>query len=220
MAIARVGRAAETDFVGAPVGIMDQMASSLADDRTALFLDARTLAYERVPLPAGCALAVVDSGISHDHATGDYRTRRAECEMAAALLGVRELRDVGLDRMHDIAKLPAPLDRRARHVVTENRRVLDAVDRDAQWRPALASGALFTASHASMRDDFEVERSGGRPPRGAGAVPGRGLRGAPDGGRVRRSGRGLVREGSAREVADRIVSEAKAGARVLLPEAP
>ncbi|MDP9037296.1 MAG: galactokinase [Myxococcota bacterium] len=153
--IARLGRAAETDFVGAPVGIMDQMACSLADEHTALFLDTRTLAYERIALPASGALVVIDSGVAHDHAAGDYRTRRAECDRAASLLGVAELRDVTSHRFADVAALPPPLDRRARHVITENRRVLDAVDAmKAGNLPRL--GALFTDSHRSMKDDFEV----------------------------------------------------------------
>jgi galactokinase len=152
--IARLGRAAETDFVGAPVGIMDQMASSLAQPGVALFIDTRTLATEPVALPDGTALAVINSGVAHNHAHGDYRTRRAECERAASILGVTELRDVGPDDLDRLASLPPPLDRRARHVVTENQRVLDAV---AAMRAgdARALGALFTASHLSQRDDYE-----------------------------------------------------------------
>jgi galactokinase len=150
--IARVGRAAETDFVGAPVGIMDPMAASLADATTALFLDTRTLAFERLPLPHDVELLVIDSGVEHDHAVGGYRTRRAECERAAALLGVAELRDVSAIPE---GVLPAPLDRRARHVVAENARVLAAVE-CLRAGDARRLGALFDASHASLRDDFEV----------------------------------------------------------------
>ncbi|WP_437933863.1 galactokinase [Sorangium sp. So ce341] len=153
--IARIAHAAEHDFVGAPVGNMDQMAASLADEHTALFIDTRTLAFERIPLPAEAELLVVDSGVAHQHASGDYKTRRAECERAAALLGVRQLRDVDAAAEQRIASLPAPLDRRARHVVTENARVLAAV---AALRAGdlVRLGELFDASHRSMRDDFEV----------------------------------------------------------------
>ncbi|WP_437669414.1 galactokinase [Sorangium sp. So ce131] len=153
--IARIAHAAEFDFVGAPVGMMDQMAASLADENTALFLDTRTLAFERIPLPAEAELLVVNSGVAHQHASGDYKTRRAECERAAELLGVPQLRDVDASVEPRIASLPAPLDRRARHVVTENARVLAAV---AALRAGdLAQlGRLFDASHRSMRDDFEV----------------------------------------------------------------
>ncbi|WP_438022234.1 galactokinase [Sorangium sp. So ce233] len=153
--IARIAHAAEHDFVGAPVGTMDQMAASLADESTALFIDTRTLAFERVPLPPEAELLVVNSGVAHQHASGDYKTRRAECERAAAALGVPQLRDVDAAAEHRIASLPAPLDRRARHVVTENARVLAAV---AALRAGdlVRLGQLFDASHRSMRDDFEV----------------------------------------------------------------
>ena len=152
--IARVAHDAETTLVGAPVGVMDQMAASLADAGAALFLDTRTLAYERLPLPPDTELAIVDSGITHRHASGEYRQRRAECERAAAMAGVPALRDLTPSALAALP-LPAPLDRRARHVVTENARVLDAV---AALRrgDAPALGRLFGASHASMRDDYDV----------------------------------------------------------------
>src|SRR5207249_1374909 len=88
VAIARIGQRSENQFVGAQVGIMDPMAASLADEGTALFLDARSLAHERVPLPRGADLVVVNSGVAHSHAAGDYNTRRAACERACALLGI------------------------------------------------------------------------------------------------------------------------------------
>jgi galactokinase len=153
--IALLARRAENEFVGAPVGIMDQMACSLADERSALLIDTRSLAYERVPLAEGAALLVIDSGVRHSHASGDYRVRRDECPRAAEALGVGSLRDVTASDLPRIARLPSPLDRRARHVVTENDRVLAAAD--ALRRNDLATvGELFYASHASMRDDFEV----------------------------------------------------------------
>ena len=86
--IARLGQQAENEFVGAPVGIMDEMASSLGRPGVALFIDTRSLAYEPVALPRGTELVVINSGVAHQHAGGDYRTRRAESERAAALLGV------------------------------------------------------------------------------------------------------------------------------------
>jgi galactokinase len=155
VALALLAHRAEHDFVGARVGVMDQMAASLADTRTALFLDARSLAYEAVPLPASLGLLVIDSGLTHRHTAGDYNARRNECERAAALLGVGSLRDVRPDDLGQTTSLPAPLDRRVRHVVTENARVSEAVA--ALRRDDLpALGALFLASHASMRDDFAV----------------------------------------------------------------
>jgi galactokinase len=153
--LARIGQRVETDFVGAPIGIMDQMACSLADDGHMLFLDTRSLHYEQIPLPRAAQLVVIDSGVSHSHAGGEYRTRRDECARAAALLHVPQLRDVSVSELARVAALPEPLSRRARHVVTENQRVLDTVEafRAADLQTA---GALLSASHASMRDDFEV----------------------------------------------------------------
>ncbi len=154
--LAKLGQRAENEFVGAPCGIMDQMACSLAEDAVALFLDTRTLAYDRVPLPPGVDLVVVNSGVSHSVAGADYAARRRECEQAASILGVAQLRDVPLERLEEtLAPLPDILRRRARHVVTEDRRVLDAVTAmRAGDLPRL--GDLFYASHASMRDDYHV----------------------------------------------------------------
>ncbi len=153
--VARLGQRAENGFVGAQVGIMDPLAASLADEQSALFIDTRTLDYRRVPLPRQVELAVLSSGIAHAHADGDYNARRYECEQACALLGVGELRDLGLDDLARIAALPEPLDRRARHVVTENARVLAAVDA-MRGGDVDQLGKLFYESHASMRDDYEV----------------------------------------------------------------
>jgi len=155
--LAMLARKAENEFVGAPVGVMDHMACSLADTRAALFIDTRSLEYKRVPLPAAAALLVVDSGVRHSHVSGEYRVRREECRRAARALGVAALRDVGIADLDRVGRLPAPLNRRARHVVTENARVLAAVA--ALGRGDLPEvGRLFLASHASMRDDFDVSR--------------------------------------------------------------
>jgi galactokinase len=152
--IAKIAHRAETELVGAPVGIMDQMAASLADADDALFLDTKTLAFERLPLPAGVGLIVIHSGVAHRHAGGEYRTRRAECDEAARRLGVAWLRDVDAEHLQQAA-LPPPLDRRARHVVTENARVLQARDALTAGDPRTL-GTLMSASHESMRDDFEI----------------------------------------------------------------
>jgi len=156
--IALAGQKAENDFVGAPVGIMDQMAASLGDEGKALFLDTRTLRFERVPLPAGAELVVIDSGISHSHAggaEGGYRVRRQECEQAAELLGFRQLRDLDNQDLWRLVALPEPLDRRARHVITENARVRSAVAA-MQEGDLVRLGKLLNLSHQSLRDDFEV----------------------------------------------------------------
>ncbi|MFO7178285.1 MAG: galactokinase [Pseudomonadota bacterium] len=153
--LARLGQRAETRFVGANVGIMDQMAAVFADEHTALLLDTRTLAFERVPLPDTLEIGVIDSGVRHAHASGGYNERREECERAAALLGVRSLCELSVDALPRVLELPEPLARRARHAITEHARVGAAAD-------ALRAGdgdalrALFTASHASQRDDFAV----------------------------------------------------------------
>lgn len=153
--LARAAQRVETDFVGAPIGIMDQMASSLAGERDALFLDTRSLVFERIALPNTLDLVVIDSGVRHQHAGGEYATRRRESEEAARLLGVARLRDVSLDDLARVEALPPVLARRARHIVSENDRVLRA--RDALVAGDLRRlGALFNASHASMRDDYEV----------------------------------------------------------------
>lgn len=153
--LALLGQRAENELVGAPVGAMDQLCASLGQPGSALFIDTRTFATRLVPLPEGLDLIVIDSGLQHDHATGDYRTRRAECEEAARLLGVPQLRDLGLDDLARVARLPDPLARRARHVITEDDRVLAAVAA-LEARDLRTLGELFVASHASMRDDFEV----------------------------------------------------------------
>ena len=153
--LAQLGQRAENDFVGAPVGIMDQMAASLADEHRALFLDTRTLQCETVALPPAAALVVVNSGVSHSHASGDYRTRRAECERAAALLGVAQLRDLGVNDLARVDALADPWNRRAKHVITENQRVLDAVAA-MKAGDAVTLGRLFDESHASQRDDYDV----------------------------------------------------------------
>jgi galactokinase len=153
--LAQLGQSAENDFVGARCGIMDQMAASLADATTALFLDTRSLQFRRVPLPPEADLVVVHSGVSHGIAGGEYNTRRAECEQAARLLGVPQLRDLTTDDLPRIEKLDEPLRRRARHVVTEDERVLDAVTALGA-SDATRLGDLFNQSHDSMRDDFDV----------------------------------------------------------------
>lgn len=159
VALARIGRMAENEAVGAPTGIMDQMASMLGEPDSAIFLDCRSLTADVVPLgmaDAGLAVLVMDTRVTHAHSTGGYRERRAACERGAAILGVPALRDVAVA---DLARAESLMDdvtfRRVRHIVTENQRVQDTV---ATLRTAGARGIgdLLVASHASMRDDFEI----------------------------------------------------------------
>jgi galactokinase len=148
--IAQLAQRAEIDYAGVHCGVMDQMASSLADADRMLFLDTRSLERRLLPMPADTELLIVDSGLSRSLAASAYNQRRAECEQAARQLGVASLREV--TRPDAVESLPEPLRRRARHVVTENARVLRAVEEDG----AGAFGQLMNASHASLRDDYEV----------------------------------------------------------------
>ena len=159
VALAKVGRTAENEAVGAPTGIMDQMASMLGEVDAAIFLDCRSLEATVVDLgfaAAGLELLVIDTGVKHSHATGGYGERRAACERGAAIMGVPALRDVSVDDLPRAAELMDDVTfRRVRHVVTENQRVLDTVRTLAGSGPT-AIGDLLVASHASMRDDFEI----------------------------------------------------------------
>lgn len=155
VALAQTAQRAEVQFVGVPVGIMDQMASSLAGEHEALFLDTRSLYFERIPFPSSLELVVLDSGVAHQHASGEYVTRRREADEAARQLGVARLRDLSEEQLERLSGIPDVLARRARHIVRENQRVIDA-------RESLLAGdvrrlgLLFTASHQSLRDDYEV----------------------------------------------------------------
>jgi galactokinase len=155
--LARIGQRIENEFVGARVGIMDQMATSLAKSGEAFFLDTYLLTYERVELPLDDAdILVINSGISHrlSSTDGGYNQRRAECEETCRILGIKHLRDITLSELN-ARELPPVLMKRARHVVTENERVKKAVE--AIRRKKISTlGELFKESHASMRDDYQV----------------------------------------------------------------
>ncbi|MEU8167491.1 galactokinase [Micromonospora sp. NPDC049004] len=156
----RLAQRAENVYVGAPTGIMDQSAVIRCREGHALFLDCRDESVEHIPFDldaAGLAVLVIDSRAPHRHADGEYAARRRSCEAAAKALGVAALRDVAVDQLDGAL---ANLDdeetrRRVRHVVTEDQRVLDTVAllRAGRVRDI---GPLLTASHVSMRDDFEI----------------------------------------------------------------
>jgi galactokinase len=150
VSIAQLGQRAEIRYAGVNCGIMDQMASSLADTRSMLFLDTRTLQRRVLPVPARAGILVINSGVARSLASSKYNERRAECEQAARLLGVKALRDVS--DAAALEKLPQPLRRRARHVLSENDRVLRAVE----LTDVASFGELMNASHSSLRDDYEV----------------------------------------------------------------
>jgi galactokinase len=159
--LARLAQRAENEFVGVPCGIMDQMAVMLGRAGHALFLDIRTGILEHVPFdPAasGLVLLVIDTHARHELADSGYADRVASCADAARRLGVPALRDVPAGGLPDaLARLAAfpVLARRVRHVVTENARVLASAELLRAGRLA-AIGPLLTASHRSLRDDFEV----------------------------------------------------------------
>ena len=154
-----VAQLAENEYVGVPTGILDQTASLLAEPDRLMFVDCRSGAVEQIPfLPAdhGMALVIADTGVMHEHADGEYADRRADCERAAAALGVDSLRDVGHGEYLELPDLV--LRRRVRHVVTENDRTVRAA-RLLQTDPADGMrrlGGLLTDSHVSMMADYEI----------------------------------------------------------------
>jgi galactokinase len=157
--LAAIAQRAENDVVGVPCGIMDQMAALACRAAHALLLDCRSLEADQVPFApadAGLALLVVDTRVSHALADGAYAERRAACQRAAAILGVRALRDAtpaDLDAARD--RLGEEGYRRARHVVDENARVLEVAALLRRGRPE-AIGPPLRASHASLRDGYQV----------------------------------------------------------------
>jgi galactokinase len=151
--LARTCARVENEWVGAQTGLLDQIASLCGEPDAALLIDFATLQLEAVPLNLdGWRLVVLDSGQRHEHTAGGYNERRVECARAAELLGVSALSEADADAA---TRLPEPLALRVRHVLSENERVTAAV---AALRggdlPGL--GALLNASHASLRDDFEI----------------------------------------------------------------
>ncbi len=155
--LVEVTRAAENDFVGAPTGMMDQSASLLCQAGHALFLDTRDRRTMQVPFglaASGLALLVCDTGTPHVLTDGQYGNRRRACADAAAALGVAALRDIG--DVAALAGLAETLRRRARHVVTENARVLATLQVLQSGADPRAIGPILTAGHRSLRDDFEI----------------------------------------------------------------
>jgi len=155
--LARLARRAENEFVGAPTGGMDQMAAMHGAPGRLVFLDTRSEQVELIPFDLAAhdlALLVIDTKAPHQLVDGQYGERRRDCADAAALLGVPSLREA---RLHAVEELTDErLRRRARHVVTENDRVLEVVERLRAGKDPRAIGPLLTASHESMRDDFAI----------------------------------------------------------------
>jgi galactokinase len=157
----KLARRAENEFVGVPCGIMDQFISALGHRDHALFLDCRDLTYRHVPLRAGVKIVVCNSGVKRALAQSEYEVRLKQCREAVAKIAatgraVKSLRDVQLS---DLQAARGTLDnllwRRAHHVVSENQRVLEAVN-VLENGELERFGELMNASHASLRDDYEV----------------------------------------------------------------
>jgi galactokinase len=160
--LALAGQAAEHEYVGTRVGIMDQLTSALGRAGHALLIDCRSLETTPIPLRFDSyEIVVCDSHVSHNLASSEYNLRREQCERGVELLGewlpgIRNLRDVGVEDFAGLEeRLPDPVRRRCRHVVTENARTLDAAGALARG-DAAAAGRLMVRSHESLRDDYEV----------------------------------------------------------------
>jgi galactokinase len=155
--MARLSQKAENQWVGVNCGIMDQMSSAASRAGHALFMDCRTLDIQHAPLPQGVAVAVLDTSTRRGLVGSAYNERREQCEAGARFFHAKALRDVSVAefeaRQHDIQE--EAVRKRARHIITENQRVLDAMSA-MQAGDIAALGLLFNASHASLRDDFAV----------------------------------------------------------------
>ncbi len=152
--IARMAQAGECDHVGMRCGIMDQLASAAGIARHALMIDCRSLDVTPVAMPGDVQILIVHSGVARGLVEGAYNERRMQCEVAAAAIGVPALRDADMAMLNRAGLDPLTL-ARARHVVTENARVLAAAQALAAG-DLRATGELMAASHASMRDDFQI----------------------------------------------------------------
>ncbi|TDQ57940.1 galactokinase [Mesocricetibacter intestinalis] len=157
--IALIGQRAENQFVGCQCGNMDQLISALGQQDQLLMIDCRSLKTQGVPIPPDIAVMIVNSHVKHDLVAGEYNTRRRQCESAAAFFGVKALRDLSItqfrQREAELSAIDKDTAKRARHIVTENQRVLDAAA--ALGKGDLRRlGELMAQSHDSMRDDFEI----------------------------------------------------------------
>jgi galactokinase len=157
--MAKLSQKAENEWVGVNCGIMDQMASAACKEGHALFLDCRSLEIQHAPLPQGVSIVILDTSTRRGLVGSAYNERRNQCEEAARWFGVKALRDVSVEEFERKTKAEKGLSevslKRARHIVTENTRVLEAVE-VMKAGNVKRLGELFNASHDSLRDDFEV----------------------------------------------------------------
>ncbi|GMQ79251.1 MAG: galactokinase [Anaerolineae bacterium] len=154
--MATLAQRAENEWVGVNCGIMDQLISAMGKSGHALFIDCRSLDTRPVKLPPETTVIVMDTNTRRGLVDSAYNERRSQCEEAAKLLGVSKLRDIDLDTLEENTnRLDPTVYKRARHVISENSRVLDAVEAMDRG-DALKVGQLMNASHESLRDDYEV----------------------------------------------------------------
>jgi galactokinase len=154
--LAKICQRAENDFAGCKCGIMDQLVSAKGVDGAALLIDCRSLDCRPVTAPEDAAILIVHSGVIHGHVEGKYNERRRQCEEAAATLGVARLRDADEAMLARNERSLDPVTfRRARHVITENRRTVEAAEAFARG-DLVTLGRLMRESHLSMQDDFEI----------------------------------------------------------------
>ena len=154
--MAKLCQRVENEWIGVKTGIMDQMISATGVADHAVLIDCRWLHLDPVPLPPGTAVIVLDTATRRELVTSEYGKRREQCETAARICNVPALRDVTLPQLEALADLmDEVVYRRARHIITENQRTLDAANA-MRVGDAVTLGQLMNASHASLRDDFEV----------------------------------------------------------------
>lgn len=154
--IALNGQQAENEFVGCNCGIMDQMISAEGKENHAMLLDCRSLETESVSMPEDMSVVIINSNKKRGLVDSEYNTRRQQCEQAASIFGVKALRDVTMAEFEArAAQLEEVVAKRARHVITENGRTLEAAQA-LRANDMKRIGELMAQSHASMRDDFEI----------------------------------------------------------------
>ena len=153
---ALIGQKAENAFVGCNCGIMDQLVVALGLQGNAMLLDCMNLSYKDIPIPEGSTILVVNSNIKRELVDSEYNARRKQCESVAKFLNVSSLRDLDIENLYKAEELLSDeLFRRARHVITENRRVIDAA-KAMEDNDLKLLGQLMAESHKSLRDDYEV----------------------------------------------------------------
>lgn len=157
--IALIGQEAENKFVGCNCGNMDQLTSALGQKDHFLMIDCRSLEISPTPEPQGYSIAIINSNVKHDLVTGEYNSRREQCEFAAHFFGAKKLRDVTaeqfIERAAELRDTNELAYKRAKHIISENQRVLEAAEA-LKANNMVKLGELMAASHNSMRDDFEI----------------------------------------------------------------